>query len=175
MQKSIRFQLLDGFALLENRRRCSRHLQQCRPFILQSIIHPLCRHDAHHSHMYVRQINLKNGKSIISFLLINEIAVPLEREVLVREHLNHWYSLKAYYLAKTIADIPFQIVFPAVYLVTVYLMTNQPMDFARFAMLLGVTVATSLVAQGLGLLVGAAFSIPVNFISFQFITFLLID
>lgn len=89
--------------------------------------------------------------------------------MLVREHLNHWYSLKAYYLAKTIADIPFQIVFPAVYLLTVYLMTNQPMDIERFAMLLGVTVATSLVAQGIGLLVGAAFSIPVRSFSHLFI------
>lgn len=87
------------------------------------------------------------------------VTFPLERRVVFREHQNHWYSLKAYYFAKLLVDIPFQIVFPTVFLAIFYLMSNQPMSMDRFSMLLCITICISLVGQGIGLVAGAVFDI----------------
>lgn len=76
-----------------------------------------------------------------------------------REHFNRWYSLRAYYVAITLADLPIQIICSLLFIVPSYMMTAQPLEAWRFGMFFLIIFMTALVAQSIGLAVGAALSL----------------
>ncbi|XP_015108961.1 ATP-binding cassette sub-family G member 4 [Diachasma alloeum] len=92
-------------------------------------------------------------------MTITILSFPLEMPVLMKENFNRWYSLKSYYLAITVSDLPFQAIFCIMYLVIVYFLTSQPLELARFSMFLGACLLISFVAQSVGLVVGAAMNV----------------
>jgi ATP-binding cassette subfamily G (WHITE) protein 1 len=92
-------------------------------------------------------------------MTITILSFPLEMPVLLKEHFNRWYSLRSYYLAITLSDIPFQTIFCVLYVTIVYFMTSQPLELNRYMMFLGACLLVSFVAQSVGLVVGAAMNV----------------
>ncbi|RZF44494.1 hypothetical protein LSTR_LSTR002267 [Laodelphax striatellus] len=92
-------------------------------------------------------------------MTITILSFPLEMPVLIKENFNRWYSLRSYYLAITVSDIPFQAIFCVLYVSIVYYLTSQPQDLSRFGMFLGACLLISFVAQSVGLVVGAAMNV----------------
>ncbi|XP_031623098.1 ATP-binding cassette sub-family G member 4 [Contarinia nasturtii] len=92
-------------------------------------------------------------------MTITILSFPLEMPVLLKENFNRWYSLKSYYLAITVSDIPFQSIFCVVYVSIVYYFTSQPLEWFRYFMFLSACLLISFVAQSVGLVVGAAMNV----------------
>jgi len=82
------------------------------------------------------------------------LTITLELPTFIREHLNYWYSLDAYYWARSAADIPYQIIFPLVFSATAYFLSGQPSETGRFLIFSLVLVLVSLISQAFGMLVG---------------------
>uniref|UniRef100_A0A182YMF2 ABC transporter domain-containing protein n=1 Tax=Anopheles stephensi TaxID=30069 RepID=A0A182YMF2_ANOST len=87
---------------------------------------------------------------------------PLETSVFVRERMNNWYSLKAYYFSKLVADFPFLILGPSVFLAGAYYLTSQPMELDRIVMLWSICIFTSWIAQMTGLLAGSVLPLELS-------------
>jgi hypothetical protein len=51
--------------------------------------------------------------------------VPTERPTFLREYANGMYGVTAYYLAKSTADLPFQIIYPCIVTTIIYWMVRS--------------------------------------------------
>ncbi|XP_012266537.2 ATP-binding cassette sub-family G member 1 [Athalia rosae] len=83
------------------------------------------------------------------------LALPLEMQILTREHFNRWYRLAPYYISTLLFEIPFQAACAATYLAVSYWLTGQPIETHRILCFLIVSIAASLTAQAWGFFIGA--------------------
>ncbi|XP_058985482.1 ATP-binding cassette sub-family G member 1 [Musca domestica] len=91
--------------------------------------------------------------------IIPVISYPLEVKIVKKQTFNHWYSLSTYFMALCMSRMPLQVFYNVIFLTLSYWMTGFPCQWWRFAIFVGVGIMVSLVAEGLGLTIGAALSI----------------
>ncbi|XP_049867817.1 ATP-binding cassette sub-family G member 1 [Pectinophora gossypiella] len=96
---------------------------------------------------------------MMSPMMLTILTFPSEMSVLSKEHFNRWYSLGSYYISITIVDLPVSIVSCFIFSVIVYTMSSQPLDIVRFLMFFAISLYTVLVAQSVGLMIGAVFNV----------------
>ncbi|XP_031121890.1 ABC transporter G family member 22-like isoform X1 [Ipomoea triloba] len=80
---------------------------------------------------------------------------PQEKAMLSKERAADMYRLSAYFAARTTSDLPLDLLLPLIFLLVVYFMAGLKQDASSF-LLTAVTVFLCIVvAQGLGLAIGA--------------------
>lgn len=89
----------------------------------------------------------------------------MQMSILIKEHFNRWYSLKAFYTALTIIDIPISIMCCIMFSLIVYFITAQPFEIVRFSMFLSISLLIMFIGQGTGLMIGAVFNVVVSAIN----------
>ncbi|KAL2893586.1 ABC transporter G family member 25, partial [Bienertia sinuspersici] len=82
-------------------------------------------------------------------------AFPQDRSIFAKERASGMYSLSSYFVARIIGDLPMELILPTIFLTLVYWMTGLRPEVLTFVQTLGVIIGYVLVAQGLGLALGA--------------------
>ncbi|EAA14784.5 AGAP008945-PA, partial [Anopheles gambiae str. PEST] len=93
--------------------------------------------------------------SIVSAVLV----YPRESACFVLESKNNWYSLRAYYLAKIVVELPTLILSSSVFFLIVYYFTAQPFEWLRIGTFALVCLMFGWISQMLGLLLGSLLSV----------------
>lgn len=82
-------------------------------------------------------------------------AVPSERIVIAKERASGSYHLSAYYLAKTVSELPIMLILPSAYIIIVYWSAGLNPNVGFFFASWGVLILHAFVGQSFGLMVGA--------------------
>ncbi|KAH7332371.1 hypothetical protein KP509_20G084300 [Ceratopteris richardii] len=81
---------------------------------------------------------------------------PLERPILMKERATDMYRLSAYFMARTLSDLPIEIGLTIIFVVIVYLMANLRHGFLSFIYTILAVCLDVTASQGVGFCIGAA-------------------
>lgn len=110
------------------------------------------------------QSNVQDRIGVLFFILINQAmgslfsavsTFPAELAVFLRERGSKTYHVSAYFLGKTLAEIPHQIIFPTLFGVIAYWMVGLNPYADRFFIFLLISFVMSVTAQSFGQLISA--------------------
>ena len=92
---------------------------------------------------------------LMTTMMLTVVTFPMQMSILLKEHFNRWYSLKAFYTAITVIELPISVICCLLFSVITYLFTSQPLEMSRFFMFFAVSLLVVLISQGAGLMIGA--------------------
>eukprot|EP01047_Picozoa_sp_COSAG01_P033670 COSAG01_NODE_2487_length_7592_cov_4.423328_5_plen_239_part_00 len=88
------------------------------------------------------------------------MTLPVHMPCLLREHNSGCYSITALYLAKTLADVPFECLFSLIWSCLMYWLIGFRDDFSNFVTFFLLVFVVSLTAVGIGYFAGMAAAQP---------------
>jgi hypothetical protein len=93
-------------------------------------------------------------------LFVSLFTFPQEQRYMLKERASGMYRLSAFYVARTLSDIPTDMSVPSMLILIVYFMAGLRYNAAAFFGIYGALLLSMLVAQSYGLLLGAWFPNP---------------
>ncbi|KAL5730162.1 ABC transporter G member 9 [Ranunculus cassubicifolius] len=80
---------------------------------------------------------------------------PQEREMLTKERSSGMYRLSSYFISRTVGDLPMELILPTIFVLITYFMAGLKLTAGHFFATLFVLLFCVLVAESLGLALGA--------------------
>ncbi|CAF1572310.1 unnamed protein product, partial [Adineta steineri] len=90
-------------------------------------------------------------------LMMGLLSFPFERSVIDKERASGSFRLSAYFIGKSLAEAPLKLVLPTLFLIIAYWMARINNNFAIFLAILVFQLLSILVAESVGLFLGASF------------------
>jgi len=112
------------------------------------------------------QRGVQDRESSLFFFLINSfigssmgvIAIfALEKAVFTREYQNGLYKLPAYFLSRTVVEIPFRIILPILGAIVAYWMVGYQSSATKFLYFAALSIASENIGSALGIFVASLF------------------